>query len=79
MEKKIIHTYELHLLNMEEVHQEIEKMVNAIGLEAGKTHSFDLYKVIETYLSDPSKRKKMNDLLGIIDNTYDPNDGFGVC
>ncbi|MEG1162848.1 hypothetical protein [Bacteroides sp.] len=79
MEKRLIHSYELHLIEKEKIHQGVEKLVESLDLAEGTAHSFDLYKVIETYLTDPSKRKKMNNLLGIIDNTYDPEEDFGAC
>ena len=72
MEKYLIHSNELHLIDQERIHQ-------ALDMAAGSTFSFDLYKVVETYFKDLDKRREINHLLGITDNTYDPTEDFGVC
>lgn len=79
MEKYLIHSNELHLIDAEKIHHAVEQMVESLDLAAGSTYSFDLYKVVETYFKDLKKRKEINQLLGITDNTYDPAEEFGVC
>ena len=66
MEKKaFIHKEELHLLDKQLIHNAVKYMANKLGLAAGSTQGFDLYKVVETYFEDLEKRKEMNSLLGI--------------
>ncbi len=66
MEKKaFIHKEELHLLDKQLIHNAVKDMANKLGLAAGSTQGFDLYKVVETYFEDLEKRKEMNSLLGI--------------
>lgn len=66
MEKKaFIHKEELHLLDKQLIHNAVKDMANKLGLAAGSTQGFDLYKVVETYFEDLEKRKEMNALLGI--------------
>ena len=66
MEKKaFIHKEELHLLDKQLIHNAVKDMANKLGLAAGSTQGFDLYKVVETYFEDLDKRKEMNSLLGI--------------
>lgn len=79
MEKYLIHSNELHLIEQEKIHQAVEQMVETLEMAAGSTYSFDLYKVVETYFKDLEKRREINQLLGIVDNTYDPEESFGVC
>lgn len=79
MEKYLIHSNELHLIEKEKIHQAVEQLVETLGMAAGSTHSFDLYKVVETYFTDLDRRREMNLLLGIPDHTYDPEEDFGVC
>ena len=87
MEKYLIHSNELHLIDQERIHQAVEQMVESLDMAGGATHhmaagstfSFDLYKVVETYFKDLDKRREINHLLGITDNTYDPTEDFGVC
>ena len=59
MEKYLIHSNELHLIDQERIHQAVEQ--------------------VETYFKDLDKRREINHLLGITDNTYDPTEDFGVC
>jgi hypothetical protein len=40
-------------------------MVDVLGLAAGSTEDFDLYKVVETYFTDLEKREAINKLLGL--------------
>lgn len=79
MEKYLIHSNELHLIETEKIHLTVEKMIESLDMAAGSTYSFDLYKVVETYFKDLNKRREINLLLGIADNTYAPEDDFGVC
>ncbi len=79
MEKYLIHSNELHLIDQERIHQAVEQIVESLDMAAGSTFSFDLYKVVETYFKDLDKRREINHLLGITDNTYDPTEDFGVC
>lgn len=65
MEKYLIHSNELHLIDEKRIHQAVEGMVESLGLAAGSTEDFDLYKVVETYFTDLEKRKKMNHMLSI--------------
>lgn len=79
MEKYLIHSNELHLIEKEKIHQVVEQLVESLDMAAGSTHSFDLYKVVETYFTDLEKRREINLLLAIPDHTYDPEEDFGVC
>lgn len=65
MEKYLIHSNELHLIDRKEIHQAVEEMVESLNLAAGSTENFDLYKVVESYFTDLDIRKKINHLLGI--------------
>lgn len=65
MEKYLIHSNELHLIDENKIHQAVEGMVESLGLAAGSTENFNLYKVVETYFTDLEKRKRMNHLLDI--------------
>ena len=75
MEKYLIHSNELHLIDKAKIHQAVE----SLDMAAGSTSCFDLYKVVETYFTDLEKRKKMNQLLGITDATEEIEEEFGVC
>ena len=55
MEKYLIHSNELHLIDAEKIHQAVEKMVESLDLAAGSTTNFDLYQVCLLYTS-PSPR-----------------------
>lgn len=79
MEKYLIHSNELHLIEQEKIHQAVEQLVESLDLAAGSTHSFNLYKVVETYFTDLKKRKEINQLLDIPDHTFDPEEDFGAC
>ena len=49
MEKYLIHSNELHLIDAEKIHQAVEKMVESLDLAAGSTTNFDLYQVVGDY------------------------------
>ena len=65
MEKDLIHSNELHLIDAERIHQAVEQMVESLDMAAGSTYHFDLYKVVQAYFKDLNKRREMNHLLGI--------------
>jgi hypothetical protein len=65
MGKFLIHGNELHLVEKEKIHQAVAKMVDVLGLAAGSTEDFDLYKVVEAYFTDLEKREAINKLLGL--------------
>ncbi len=65
MEKYLIHSNELHFINKERIHREVEKMVESLDMAAGSTEGFDLYTVVESYFTDLEKRKEINRLLHI--------------
>ena len=46
MEKYLIHSNELHLIDAEKIHQAVEKMVESLDMAAGSTTNFDLYMVV---------------------------------
>lgn len=78
MERYLIHSNELHLIDTEKIHQAVEKMVESLDLAAGSTSNFDLYQVVEKYFTDLEKRKKMNHLLGIKEDKYELVEDFGI-
>ena len=55
MEKYLIHSNELHLIDAEKIHQAVEKMVESLDMAAGSTTNFDLYMVVENYFKDLEK------------------------
>ena len=55
MEKYLIHSNELHLIDAGKIHQAVEKMVESLDLAAGSTSNFDLYQVVESYLKTSKK------------------------
>ena len=71
MEKYLIHSNELHLIDRKKIHQAVEQMVDTLGLAAGSTEDFNLYKVVEDYFTDLEKRDKINHLLNIKDDAYE--------
>lgn len=71
MEKYLIHSNELHLIDEEKIHQAVENMIESLDMAAGSTYHFDLYKVVESYFKDLEVRRKMNDLLGIVNAEED--------
>ncbi len=76
MEKYLIHSNEFHLIAPEKIHTAVEQMVDTLGLAAGSTYHFDLYRVVETYFSDLERRKEMNMLLGITNPDTDSIDDY---
>ncbi len=50
MEKYLIHSNELHLIDAEKIHQAVEKMVESLDMAAGSTTKFDLYRWWKTIL-----------------------------
>ena len=58
MEKYLIHSNELHLIDAGKIHQAVEKMVESLDLAAGSTSNFDLYQVVESYFKDLEKEGK---------------------
>jgi hypothetical protein len=70
MEKYLIHSNELHLIDAGKIHQAVEKMVESLDLAAGSTSNFDLYQVVESYFKDLEKRRKINHVLGIKEDRY---------
>lgn len=78
MEKSLIHSNELHLINAERIHQAVKKMVASLDLAAGSTSNFDLYQVVEKYFTDLEKRREINHLLGIKEDKYELAEDFGV-
>lgn len=79
MEKYLIHSNELHFIDKAKIHQAVEEMVESLDMAAGSTACFDLYKVVETYFTDLDKRRQMNHLLGITNETEEIEEEFGVC
>ena len=57
MEKYLIHSNELHLIDAEKIHQAVEKMVESLDMAAGLTTNFDLYMVVENYFKDLEKEE----------------------
>lgn len=78
MERYLIHSNELHLIDAERIHQAVEKMVESLGLAAGSTTNFDIYQVVEKYFTDIEKRKKINHLLGVKEDSYEWEEDFGM-
>ena len=78
MEKYLIHSNELHLIDAEKIHQAVEKMVESLDLAAGSTTNFDLYQVVENYFKDLEKRRKINHVLGIKEDRYELTEDFGI-
>lgn len=78
MEKYLIHSNELHLIDAEKIHQAVEKMVESLDMAAGSTTNFDLYMVVENYFKDLEKRRKINHVLGMKEDRYEPAEDFGI-
>lgn len=68
MEKHLIHSNELHLINKRRIHQAVEQVVEDLDIAAGSTTDFNLYTVVESYFTDLEKRKNINELLNIEKN-----------
>lgn len=79
MEKYLIHSNELHLINKAKIHQAVKKVVESLDMAAGSTACFDLYKVVETYFTDLDKRREMNRLLSITNETEEIEEELGGC
>ena len=47
MEKYLIHSNELHLIDAEKIHQAVEKMVESLDLAAGSTTNLSLIHISE--------------------------------
>lgn len=60
---RLIHSNEIHLINEADIHAAVGKMVEALGLAAGSTNGFDIYKVAKAYFTDLEKREAINQLL----------------
>ena len=60
MEKYLIHSNELHLIDAEKIHQAVEKMVESLDLAAVSTTNFDLYiRLWKTTLKISRKGEKL--------------------
>lgn len=78
MERPLIHSNELHLIEKERIRRAIEELVESLGLAAGSTTNFDIYQVAEKYFTDLKKRKQINHLLGIEENREEYAEDFGI-
>lgn len=78
MEKSLIHSNELHLIEVGRIHHAVGKLVESLDLAAGSTSNFDLYQVVEKYFTDINKRKEINALLGIKEDKYELVEDFGI-
>ena len=68
MEKYLIHSNELHLIDAEKIHQAVEKMVESLDMAAGSTTNFE----------DLEKRRKINHVLGMKEDRYELAEDFGI-
>ena len=78
MEKYLIHSNELHLIDAEKIHQAVEKMVESLDMAAGSTTNFDLYMVVYNYFKDLVNRRLIIDVLGMKEDTYELAQDFGI-
>lgn len=78
MGKNLIHSNELHLIEIEKIHEAVEQMVESLGMAAGSTSNFDLYQVVENYFTNLEKRRKINHLLGITEDKCELAEDFGI-
>lgn len=62
---QLIHSREFHLINEGEICRATTKLVETLGMAAGSTDGFDIYKVVDAYFRDLDKRHKINELLDI--------------
>lgn len=69
MDKSLIHSNELHFISKKRIHEAVEKMVESLDMAAGSTMGFDLYAVVEAYFTDLEKRREINRLLNLEENT----------
>ena len=58
MEKHLIHSNELHLIDAEKIHQAIEKMVESLDLAAGSTTTSISIRLWKTTLKISRKGEK---------------------
>ncbi len=61
----LIHTNEFHLIDKRLIAMQVERLVQSLGLAAGSTTGFDLYKVVESYFTDLETRHAINFMLSI--------------
>lgn len=78
MERYLIHSNEVHLIDAEKIRQAVEKMVESLDMAAGSTTNFDIYQVVEKYFTDLRKRRQINHLLGISENKEELAEDFGI-
>ena len=78
MERFLIHSNEMHLIDAKKIRQAVEKMVESLGMAAGSTTNFDIYAVVETYFKDIEKREKINRALGIQLEEEELEQDFGI-
>lgn len=71
MEKYLIHSNELHLIDKRRIRKAVEEMVESLGLAAGSTTGFNLYAVVESYFTDLEKRRRINHLLNLEQNLWE--------
>jgi len=67
--RPLIHSNESQLIDRSELHEAVSALVEQLGLAAGSTEGFDIYKVVEAYFTDLDMRYEINALLEI------PQDG----
>ena len=77
MEKYLIHSNELHLIDKKKIHHAVKQMVASLDLAAGSTYDFNLYKVVEAYFTDLERREKINRMLEITDSAYELHKELG--
>lgn len=78
MGEHLIHSNELHLIKKENIHREVKKMVDSLGIAAGSTSNFNIYQVVEMYFKDIDKRRQINRLLDIKEDLYQLTEEFGI-
>lgn len=71
MEKKLIHSNELHLIDKRRIRRAVEQLVESLELAAGSTTGFNLYAVVESYFTDLDKRREINHLLNLEQDIYE--------
>lgn len=65
MKNRLIHREEFHLIDGKKICEATGKMVDSLGMAAGSTDGFDIYKVVEAYFTNLEKRHRINELLDI--------------
>lgn len=63
--QQLIHRREFHLIDEKKIHEAVGQLVESLGLAAGSTDGFDIYKVVESYFSNLDTRHKINETLDI--------------